>query len=74
MITKVDIVHSLFESSDKKIPMKSLDILVEGIFNLMSEALSKGEEVHISGFGTFSQTEQIRKPVVKVKKVVNPKK
>ena len=74
MITKVDIVRNLYESSDKKIPMKDLDVIVEKLFESITDSLSKGEEIHISGFGTFSLTEQIRKPVVKVKKVINTKK
>ena len=74
MITKVDIVRNLYESSDKKIPMKDLDVIVEKLFESMTDSLAKGEQIHISGFGTFSLTEQIKKPVVKIKKVVNTKK
>jgi nucleoid DNA-binding protein len=54
--------------------MKDLDIIVERLFESMTDSLSKGEQIHISGFGTFSLTEQIKKPVVKIKKVINPKK
>ena len=74
MKTKVDIVRSLYESYDKKIPMKELDVIVGNLFNYLTKSLSEGEEIYIDGFGTFSLTENIRKPVVKIKKVVNPEK
>lgn len=74
MISKVDIVHQLYEKTNKKIPMKELDNLVEQIFDIISDALVKGEEVQIAGFGTFALTKQMQKPVVKIKKVMNPRK
>lgn len=74
MKTKVDIVRSLYETNDKKIPMKDLDVIVGNLFNYLTQSLSEGDEIYIDGFGTFSLTENIRKPVVKVKKVVNPEK
>lgn len=74
MKTKVDIVRSLYESYDKKIPMKELDVIVGNLFNYLTKSLSEGEEIYIDGFGTFSLTENIRKPVVKIKKVVNSEK
>jgi len=74
MLSKVDIVRQLYEQSDKKIPMKELDILVDKTFNIISDSLSKGEKIQISGFGTFGLTEQMTKPIVKIKKVVNDKK
>lgn len=69
MKTKVDIVHGLYESLDKKYPMVELDKIVENLFNSMTDSLSKGEEVHIDGFGTLSLTDSVRKSVTKVKKV-----
>jgi nucleoid DNA-binding protein len=74
MLSKVDIVRQLFEQSDKKIPMKDLDVLVDKTFSIISDSLSKGEKIQISGFGTFGLTELMTKPLVKIKKVVNDKK
>ena len=74
MLSKVDIVRQLFEQSDKKIPMKDLDVLVDKTFSIISDSLSKGEKIQISGFGTFGLTELMTKPLVKLKKVVNDKK
>jgi len=73
MITKVDIVRSLYEANDKKIPMKDLDVIVGNLFGYITESLANGEEVYIDGFGTLSLTENLRKPVHRIKKVVNSK-
>ena len=73
-MNKTDIVRKIYESSDKKIPMKDLDLIVEKTFDLISEAIQKGEEVQISGFGSFSLPEKVTKPLIKIRKVVNPKK
>jgi DNA-binding protein HU-beta len=73
-MNKTDIVRKVYESSDKKIPMKDLDQIVEKTFDLISEAIQKGEEVQISGFGSFSLPEKVTKPLIKIRKVVNTKK
>lgn len=54
--------------------MKDLDVIVDKVFDMISDALIQGKEIQISGFGTFSLSEQMKKPVVKVKKVVNNQK
>ena len=73
-MNKTDIVRKVYESSDKKIPMKELDLIVEKTFDLISEAIQQGKEVQISGFGSFSLPEKVTKPLIKIRKVVNPKK
>ena len=73
-MNKTDIVRKIYESSDKKIPMKDLDLIVEKTFDLISEAIQQGKEVQISGFGSFSLPEKVTKPLIKIRKVVNPKK
>lgn len=54
--------------------MKDLDVIVDKVFDMISDALIQGKEIQISGFGAFSLSEQMKKPVVKVKKVVNNQK
>ena len=49
-MNKTDIVRKVYESSDKKIPMKDLDLIVEKTFDLISEAIKQGKEVQISGY------------------------
>jgi DNA-binding protein HU-beta len=73
-MNKTDIVRQIYEKSDKKIPMKDLDLIVEKTFDLISEAIQQGKEVQISGFGSFSLPEKVTKPLIKIRKVVNPKK
>lgn len=73
-MNKTDIVRKVYESSDKKIPMKDLDLIVEKTFDLISEAIQQGKEVQISGFGSFSLPEKVTKPLIKIRKVVNTKK
>ena len=73
-MNKTDIVRKVYENSDKKIPMKDLDLIVEKTFDLISEAIKQGKEVQISGFGSFSLPERVTKPLIKIRKVLNPKK
>jgi DNA-binding protein HU-beta len=73
-MNKTDIVRKIYENSDKKIPMKDLDLIVEKTFDLISEAIQQGKEVQISGFGSFSLPEKVTKPLIKIRKVVNTKK
>jgi nucleoid DNA-binding protein len=54
--------------------MKDLDLIVEKTFDFISEAIQQGKEVQISGFGSFSLPEKVTKPLIKIRKVVNPKK
>lgn len=74
MLTKPDISRTLYEKSNKKIPIKDLDLIVDDIFNIILENLQNGEEVQISGFGSFVLTEKLIRPVVKIKKIINTKK
>ena len=74
MLSKVDLVRLIYQQGDKKRPMKDLDVIVDKVFDMISDALIQGKEIQISGFGAFSLSEQMKKPVVKVKKVVNNQK
>jgi DNA-binding protein HU-beta len=38
------------------LPKQSANLAVEAVFNLISDALKKGEEVRVSGFGSFVVT------------------
>ena len=73
-MNKVDIVRQIYEKSNKKIPMKDLDVIVEQIFVSITDALSKGEEIHIADFGSFALPDELIKPVVRIKKVKRIKK
>lgn len=73
-MNKTDIVRKIYENSDKKIPMKELDLIVEKVFDLISDSVKQGKEVQISGFGSFSLPENVTRPLIKIRKVVNSKK
>jgi nucleoid DNA-binding protein len=73
-MNKTDIVRHLYEKSDKKIPMKELDLIVSDVFDVISEGIKRGEEIQISGFGSFTLPMNVTKPLIKIRKVVNTKK
>lgn len=73
-MNKTDIVRQIYENSDKKIPMKDLDLIVSKVFDLISDEIKNGQEVQISGFGSFSLPSKVTKPLIKIRKVVNSKK
>ncbi len=50
-MTKVDIVSSVYEKVG--FPKKEAMRVVETIFDILKEALERGEKVKISGFGNF---------------------
>ncbi len=51
-LTKADIVERLYKEAN--FSKKEATDLVEMVFTLMKDTLSKGEKVKISGFGNFS--------------------
>jgi nucleoid DNA-binding protein len=73
-MNKTDIVRQIYEKSDKKIPMKDLDLIVSDVFDLISDGIKQGKEIQISGFGSFSLPTKVTKPLIKIRKVVNTKK
>ena len=55
-MTKADIVASIYEKVGIS-KTESSDV-VESVFEILKEALEKGEKVKISGFGTFMVKEK----------------
>lgn len=51
-ITKADIVEKVYK--DAGVSKKEAQDLVDLVFNVIKDTLSKGEKVKISGFGNFS--------------------
>ncbi|MBF0491377.1 MAG: integration host factor subunit beta [Deltaproteobacteria bacterium] len=51
-MTKSDLVNSLVEKI-KHLSQKEIDLIVDTIFNKMTEHLSTGNRIEIRGFGTF---------------------
>lgn len=53
----VDIITERFKS----LPRKEVDLIVDNVFNKMTDALSQGERIEIRGFGSFEvRTRQAR--------------
>ena len=64
-MNKTEIVRDVYERLDKKIPIKQLDSVLDAILEIMSERLTKGEEVQLAEFGTFSLADRTIKPITK---------
>ncbi len=50
-LTKLDLIQRVCETLG--IPMKNSSQIVESVFEILKEQLSKGDKVKISGFGNF---------------------
>ncbi len=51
-MTKRDLIEKLAEKC-KNLSQKDAEIVVNTVFNSMTEALAKGERIEIRGFGSF---------------------
>jgi len=51
-MTKMEFINNIAEKSS--IPKKDATLIVNTIFNKMTEALVKGDRIEIRGFGSFS--------------------
>lgn len=52
MLTKADLVNELVKSVEDLTKKKAAET-VDAIFNVIQEALAKGDKVQLVGFGTF---------------------
>ena len=69
-----DIARIIYEQSDKKISLKDVNLILEKQSDVIKDALSKNESVEISGLGTITLSNKIVKPLIQLRKRVNPKK
>ena len=69
-----DIARIIYEQSDKKISLKDINNIFDKQSIVIKDALSKNESVEISGLGTITLNNKIVKPLVQLRKRVNPKK
>lgn len=69
-----DIARIIYEQSDKKVSLKDINNIFDKQSNVIKDALSKNEAVEISGLGTITLNNKIVKPLVQLRKRVNPKK
>ena len=69
-----DIARQIYEQSDKKISLQDINRILDKHNSIIKDSLSKNEPVEISGLGTFKLNSNIVKPLVHLRKRVNPKK
>jgi nucleoid DNA-binding protein len=69
-----DIARLIYEESDKKISLQDINLILSKHNLIIKDTLSKNESVQISGLGTFTLNSNIVKPLVHLRKRVNPKK
>lgn len=55
-MTKVELINAVAERSG--LSKKDAGVVVDAVFNEITEALSKGERVQLVGFGTFEVRER----------------
>lgn len=64
-MNKTELIRSVYEKLDKKIPLIKIEECLDGILEVMSDGLKRGEEIQLSDFGTFSLTSKSIQPVMK---------
>lgn len=69
-----DIARIIYEQSDKKISLKDINNIFDKQSNVIKDALSKNDSVEILGLGTITLNNKIVKPLIQLRKRVNPKK
>jgi len=69
-----DIARIIYEQSDKKISLKEVNLILDKQSDVIKDALSKNESIEISGLGTITLSNKIVKPLIQLRKRVNPKK
>ena len=53
-MNKTEIVHKIHKDLGKEVTLKNIDLVVDKFMDVMVEALSKGEDIQLGDFGTFS--------------------
>ena len=69
-----DIARIIYEQSDKKVSLKDINLIFDKQSDVIKDALSTNESVEISGLGTITLSNKIVKPLIQLRKRVNPKK
>jgi nucleoid DNA-binding protein len=69
-----DIARIIYEQSDKKISLKDVNLILDKQSDVIKDALSKNESIEIFGLGTITLSNKIVKPLIQLRKRVNPKK
>jgi len=74
LMNSQDIARQIYEQSDKKISLQDINHILDKHNSIIKDSLSKNEPIEISGLGTFTLSSNIVKPLIQLRKRVNPKK
>jgi nucleoid DNA-binding protein len=69
-----DIARLIYEQSDKKITLQDINKILDKHNDIIKDALVKSETIELTGLGSFTLNSNIVKPLIQLRKRVNPKK
>ena len=69
-----DIARLIYEQSDKKIALQDINKILDKHNDIIKDALTKSETIELTGLGSFTLNKNIVKPLIQLRKRVNPKK
>lgn len=69
-----DIARLIYEQSDKKIALQDINKILDKHNDIIKDALSKSETIELTGLGSFTLNKNIVKPLIQLRKRVNPTK
>ena len=74
LMNSQDIARLIYEQSDKKITLQDINKILDKHNDIIKDALVKSETIELTGLGSFTLNSNIVKPLVHLRKRVNPKK
>lgn len=57
-MTKAELIGAVQEKIDIQVSKKDLGIIIQGLFDVITEAVAKGDKVSVLGFGNFEAIER----------------
>lgn len=69
-----DIARRIYEQSDKKVSLQDINYILEKHNSIIKDSLSKNETIELLGLGSFTLNKNIVKPLIQLRKRVNPTK
>jgi len=69
-----DIARLIYEQSDKNITLQDINKILDKHNDIIKDALVKSETIELTGLGSFTLNSNIVKPLIQLRKRVNPTK
>ena len=69
-----DIARLIYEQSDKKIALQDINKILDKHNDIIKDALTKSETIELTVLGSFTLNSNIVKPLIQLRKRVNPTK